>query len=61
MAVTKATIETKFGAIELKFFSDAAPNHVNNFTGLAKKRILRWCDFSPRNTGLYDTGRRSKF
>jgi len=37
MAVTKATIETKFGAIELKFFSDAAPNHVNNFTGLAKK------------------------
>ena len=37
MAETKATIETKFGNIELKFFPDVAPNHVNNFTGLAKK------------------------
>ena len=37
MAETKATIETKFGTIELKFFPDVAPNHVNNFIGLAKK------------------------
>ena len=37
MAETKATIETKFGNIELKFFPDVAPNHVNNFTGFAKK------------------------
>lgn len=37
MAETKATIETKFGAIELKFFPDIAPNHVNNFIDLAKK------------------------
>jgi len=37
MAETKAIIETKFGSIELKFFPDVAPNHVNNFIELAKK------------------------
>ena len=37
MAETKAVIETKFGNIELKFFPDVAPDHVNNFIGLAKK------------------------
>ena len=37
MADTKAVIETKFGNIELKFFPEAAPNHVNNFIELAKK------------------------
>ena len=37
MAETKATIETKCGTIELKFFPDVAPNHVKNFTDLAKK------------------------
>jgi cyclophilin family peptidyl-prolyl cis-trans isomerase len=37
MAETKAVIETKFGNIELKFFPDIAPNHVNNFIELAKK------------------------
>lgn len=37
MADTKAVIETKFGSIEIKFFPDAAPNHVNNFIELAKK------------------------
>lgn len=37
MAETKAVIETKFGKIELKFFADVAPNHVNNFIELAKK------------------------
>jgi peptidyl-prolyl cis-trans isomerase B (cyclophilin B) len=37
MAETRAVIETKFGNIELKFFPDAAPNHVNNFIELAKK------------------------
>ncbi len=36
MAATKAVIETKFGSIELKFFPDVAPNHVNNFVELAK-------------------------
>ncbi len=29
MAETKAVIETKFGNIELRFFPDVAPNHVN--------------------------------
>jgi len=37
MAETKAVIETKFGNIEVKFFPDIAPNHVNNFIELAKK------------------------
>jgi len=37
MADTKAVIETKFGKIEVKFFPDVAPNHVNNFIELAKK------------------------
>ena len=37
MSETKAIIETKFGDIELKFFPDVAPNHVNNFIELAKK------------------------
>ncbi len=37
MAETQAVIETKFGNIELKFFPDVAPNHVNNFIELARK------------------------
>lgn len=37
MAETKAVIETTFGNIELKFFPDVAPGHVNNFIELAKK------------------------
>ncbi|MBI5049576.1 MAG: peptidylprolyl isomerase [Nitrospirae bacterium] len=37
MAETKAVIETKFGNIELRFFPEAAPGHVNNFIDLAKK------------------------
>jgi len=37
MSDTKAIIETKLGNIELKFFPEGAPNHVNNFIELAKK------------------------
>jgi peptidyl-prolyl cis-trans isomerase B (cyclophilin B) len=37
MSETMATIETRFGNIELKFFPDVAPNHVNNFIELAQK------------------------
>jgi peptidyl-prolyl cis-trans isomerase B (cyclophilin B) len=37
MSETKATIETKFGNIELKFYPDVAPGHVKNFIDLAKK------------------------
>ncbi len=37
MSDAKAVIETKFGKIELKFFPDLAPNHVDNFIELAKK------------------------
>jgi peptidyl-prolyl cis-trans isomerase B (cyclophilin B) len=37
MADTRAFIETKFGTIELIFFPDIAPKHVNNFIDLAKK------------------------
>ncbi|MBI3753078.1 MAG: peptidylprolyl isomerase [Deltaproteobacteria bacterium] len=32
-----AVIETKFGNIELKFYPEAAPNHVKNFIKLAKE------------------------
>jgi peptidyl-prolyl cis-trans isomerase B (cyclophilin B) len=37
MADTKAVIETRLGNIEIKFFPEVAPNHVNNFMELAKK------------------------
>lgn len=37
MSETKAVIETKFGNIELRFFPEVAPGHVNNFIDLAKK------------------------
>lgn len=37
MAKQKAVIKTKFGDIVLRFFPDAAPNHVDNFLELAKK------------------------
>jgi peptidyl-prolyl cis-trans isomerase B (cyclophilin B) len=37
MSESRATIETKFGNIELKFFPDVAPNHVKNFIELAQK------------------------
>ncbi len=33
----KAIIDTGYGEIELKFFPDSAPGHVNNFTDLAKE------------------------
>ena len=36
MAETRAILETKFGNIELGFFPDIAPNHVDNFIQLAK-------------------------
>jgi len=37
LSETKAIIETKFGNMELRFFPEVAPNHVNNFIELAKK------------------------
>ena len=37
MSESRAVIETKLGNIEIKFFPDVAPNHVNNFIDLAKK------------------------
>jgi len=37
MSESRAVIETRLGKIELKFFPDVAPNHVNNFIDLAKK------------------------
>ena len=37
MSETTAIIETKFGNMDLRFFPDVAPNHVNNFIELAKK------------------------
>ncbi|MFQ3574187.1 MAG: peptidylprolyl isomerase [Thermodesulfovibrionales bacterium] len=37
MSETTAVIETKHGNIELRFFPDVAPGHVDNFITLAKK------------------------
>ena len=37
MSETKAVIETRLGNIEVKFFPEVAPIHVNNFMELAKK------------------------
>ena len=37
MSETTAIIETKLGNIELRFFPEVAPNHVNNFIELSKK------------------------
>ncbi|MBE9532408.1 MAG: peptidylprolyl isomerase [Proteobacteria bacterium] len=34
---TKVIIQTEHGDIEIKFFPDIAPNHVNNFVKLAKE------------------------
>jgi len=45
MAETRAIIETKFGSIELKFFPDVAPNHVNNFIELAKQGFYNGTTF----------------
>jgi peptidyl-prolyl cis-trans isomerase B (cyclophilin B) len=39
MSGTKAVIETKFGNMELQFFPESAPIHVNNFIELAKKEF----------------------
>lgn len=33
----RAVIETKFGEIEIKFFPDEAPKHVENFVNLSKQ------------------------
>jgi len=45
MSETKAVIETKFGNIELRFFPDVAPNHVNNFIELARKGVYNGTTF----------------
>ncbi len=39
MSGKKAAIETKLGNIELQFFPEVAPKHVNNFIELAKKEF----------------------
>jgi peptidyl-prolyl cis-trans isomerase B (cyclophilin B) len=36
MALVRAVIQTRLGAIHLRFFPDAAPNHVDNFISLAR-------------------------
>lgn len=35
--VLHAVIETKYGDIEIKFFPEVAPKHIDSFTSLAKK------------------------
>lgn len=45
MEKTEALIETRFGEIVLRFFSDVAPNHVDNFVNLAKKGFYNGTTF----------------
>jgi peptidyl-prolyl cis-trans isomerase B (cyclophilin B) len=45
MSTPKATIDTKFGTITLKFFPDVAPGHVKNFIDLAKKGFYNGTTF----------------
>ena len=45
MMETTAEIRTKFGSIQLNFFPDVAPNHVNNFIELAKKGFYNGTTF----------------
>ncbi len=35
----QAIIKTKFGEMEIRFFPDVAPKHVENFIGLAKSKF----------------------
>ncbi len=37
MTEARAVIETRFGNIEIRFFPEVAPNHVNSFIDLSKK------------------------
>jgi len=37
LSKVRATIETKFGNMQVRFFPDIAPNHVKNFIKLAKE------------------------
>jgi len=37
MSETRAAVETRFGNIEIRFFPEIAPNHVNDFIELSKK------------------------
>lgn len=45
MSETTAVIETKFGKIEIKFFPEVAPNHVDNFINLASKGFYNGTTF----------------
>ena len=58
MTETRAVIETKLGNIELRFFPDVAPNHVQNFIDLAKKGILRRDNLPQSNPRVHDSGGR---
>jgi peptidyl-prolyl cis-trans isomerase B (cyclophilin B) len=44
-AATRAIIKTKFGDMEIKFFPDKAPKHVENFITLAKKGFYNGTTF----------------
>ncbi|MGZ3606193.1 MAG: peptidylprolyl isomerase, partial [Thermodesulfobacteriota bacterium] len=45
MSEQRAVVHTKFGDITLRFFPDAAPNHVKNFIELAQKGFYNGTTF----------------
>ena len=50
----KAMIKTKFGDMEIAFFPDKAPKHVENFIKLAKSGLLQRNHFSSRDSRFHD-------
>jgi peptidyl-prolyl cis-trans isomerase B (cyclophilin B) len=52
----RAIIKTKFGEIEVKFFSDKAPKHVENFLTLTKKGFYNGTVFHPVIPGFMIQG-----
>ena len=57
----KAIIKTRFGEMEMKFFPDLAPKHVENFIKLAKSGFYDGTIFHRVIPGLHDSGRRSQY
>ncbi|MFP4030705.1 MAG: peptidylprolyl isomerase [Desulfococcaceae bacterium] len=45
MKQSRAVIHTRFGKIQLRFFPEEAPNHVNNFLELARKDFYNGTTF----------------
>lgn len=58
MANPIVTITMENGdVIKAELYPDIAPNTVNNFISLVKKRLLQWFELSPYHQWFHDSGR----